>query len=191
MSRRIGRILPALYVYLLFVFLFFDVPLLNVFLNAVFLSNYMTDALTVGPVAHLWSLCVEIHFYLFVAALVLLFGTKSLYILPALCIVVTIYRINLGVYYSINTHLRVDEILAGGSAALFAHHFGRSLKSPLIERRGVLLIIVCSLLFFASSHVVGADLNYFRPYFCSVLFYLIVVIFNGYFEKWLNFGFLR
>ena len=38
---------------------------------------------------HLWSLCVEMQFYLTVAALCLLFGTRGLYFVPVLAIAVT------------------------------------------------------------------------------------------------------
>src|SRR5208283_2842173 len=79
-----------------------------------------------GWSGHLWSLCVEIHFYLAIALVVLLFGRNGLWIVWPACLAVTLMRISTGTYISIATHLRVDEILSGACAAMaFAYLEGR------------------------------------------------------------------
>src|SRR5438309_6796248 len=60
--------------------------------------------------SHLWSLCVEMQFYVGIALIVALFGRRSLYLIPLLCLCVTGLRIVTGTHISIVTWLRIDEI---------------------------------------------------------------------------------
>ncbi|HEY3839617.1 MAG TPA: acyltransferase [Bryobacteraceae bacterium] len=67
---------------------------------------------------HLWSLCVEMQFYITIAFLFGLFGRRGLWGIPVLSLLVTAARIATGTKMSIVTYLRADEILAGGCLAL-------------------------------------------------------------------------
>ena len=118
--RRLARILPASYAFVLIMSVATDKVAVAQPSMLLFYSNYQTDALFFG-VSHFWSLCVEMHFYLFAAIAVAIGGRRALYFLPALCIVITGIRIWDGDAVSIETHLRVDDILAGATLCLF--HF--------------------------------------------------------------------
>jgi peptidoglycan/LPS O-acetylase OafA/YrhL len=53
--------------------------------------------------AHLWSLCVEMQFYVGIALFVAVIGRRGLYLIPALCVAVTGLRIATGTEISIVT----------------------------------------------------------------------------------------
>lgn len=52
-AKRVMRIVPALFLYLTVLLVFFDFPLRSYFLNLVFVSNYAVSGLGGGPVGHL------------------------------------------------------------------------------------------------------------------------------------------
>lgn len=79
--------------------------------NLGFVSNLPPARLLPGG-EHLWSLCIEMQFYLGIALLVALGGRRGLYALPVLALAVTTARIVAGETISIITWHRVDEILA-------------------------------------------------------------------------------
>jgi peptidoglycan/LPS O-acetylase OafA/YrhL len=68
--------------------------------------------------SHLWSLCVEMQFYVSVAMLFGVAGVRGLMWIPVFCLAVTAGRIVTGTPLSEVTYFRVDEILAGGILAL-------------------------------------------------------------------------
>jgi len=168
--KRIMRIVPALFLFLAVLFVFFDLPLSSFLLNITFLSNYLTDGLSGGPVGHLWSLCVEVHFYLAISLLVLIFGRRAVWLVFPAALIVTGLRIDAGVISNINTHLRVDEILSGGWLALISIHWADQLRKLLSNRfaTSVILILLC-ILFVVSSHDNGQPLTYLRPYIAMTL----------------------
>jgi peptidoglycan/LPS O-acetylase OafA/YrhL len=120
--------------------------------------------------AHLWSLCVEMQFYLAIAAISAIFGKRGLWSIPVLCLLVTANRIHTHALLSIVTTVRVDEILAGGTLALVAsdveamgtHHLAFARRfltwvSPL-----ALLPLAC----LASNKLTGS-FDYVRPYLAA------------------------
>ena len=117
LARRIGRIAPAMILYVVVMFLILDFDPRTVVSALLFVLNYDDEAIIEGA-AHLWSLCVEMQFYFAAAGLVLLFGKRGLLALPVLAIVVTALRVVDGAEASIRTHARIDEILAGATLAL-------------------------------------------------------------------------
>lgn len=168
--KRVMRIVPAVFLYLTVLLLFFDLPLKSYFLNMAFVSNYAVEGLQYGPVSHLWSLCVEMQFYLAVALAVGIGGRRALWLVVPAAMIVTGLRIDAGVISNINTHLRVDEILAGGWLALISVHFGDHIKTWLASgARAAAVIIVLALLFMASAHDHGGWLVYIRPYLSMAL----------------------
>lgn len=164
--RRVLRILPLAW---LAVLILFAMALFEgserasgdyLLANLLFYDNLPPVRMFAGG-EHLWSLAVEMHFYLGVALLVAIGGRKALYALPVLAVAVTIARIMAGEHISIITWHRVDEILAGSIIALIYHKalggaFPRLLSS-INFYVAVALAAVC--VFF-----IYTPLAYLRPY---------------------------
>ncbi len=156
--RRTTRILPLAYGYMFLVFVFFTWDLKGLLYSLGFTINYVTQYLDVAPVAHLWSLCVEIHFYAAIALVVLAFGRKGVFLVWPACLAVTLLRVQDGAYISIYTHLRVDEILAGACIATIAHSLGRRVLVGAYALPLAFLVLVV----FSSPY--GGWFMYLRPY---------------------------
>lgn len=168
--KRILRIVPALVLYLCILVVLFGIPWQMFAANALFVSNYWFAGLskTIAPTSHLWSLAVEMHFYIAIALATLVLGRRSLWLVPPAALVVTGLRIDAGAYVNIQTHLRVDEILSGGILALVAIHAGGPLRRALAGPwRPALLLTVLTALWMLSSHPAGGALNYARPYLAA------------------------
>ncbi len=122
-----------------------------------------------GLTGHLWSLCVEVHFYLMAAALTALLGFRGLLLLPLLGLAVTLLRIYQGSDVNIMTHLRIDEIMSGAVVGMIwlgrLGQVGRRARA-LIERAG---LPVWAVLFVVASHPASGPLIYFRQLFASSL----------------------
>lgn len=169
-TKRVLRIVPAMFLYLTVLFLFFNLPLNSFLLNLTFLSNYFTDGLAGGPVGHLWSLCVEMHFYLTISLAVLIGGRRAVWLVIPAALIVTYLRGEAEVVANIKTHLRVDEILVGGWLALASIHWSVQLKKGLSNPfLSGALIAILSTLFMLSSHDHGGPVTYFRPYIAMAL----------------------
>ena len=119
--------------------------------------------------SHYWSLCVEAHFYLTVAALAACFGLRGLTLLPVLMFAVTFMRVRGGHVAAIWTHHRVDEILVGASlAAIRQGDFGKA--GRIVHRMIRALPSACWLaLFLLSCHSVSHELQYARGYLAAAL----------------------
>lgn len=115
--RRVTRVLPLAYLYIGVVLLLEGKDLAHYAGYFFFSINYQTQFITEWTSA-LWSLCVEMHFYLFIGLLVAACGRRGLWIMPVLALVITAGRIWFGVPVSLQTHFRVDEVFAGAAAAL-------------------------------------------------------------------------
>ena len=169
-AKRVMRIVPALFLYLTVLLVFFDLPLQSYILNLVFVSNYAVSGLGGGPVGHLWSLAVEMHFYLAISLAVLLGGARAVWVVIPGALVITGFRVEAEVVSNINTHLRADEILVGGWLALISYHWGAHLRKlfahPIVAGA---LIAVLSGLFVVSSHEYGGVFVYLRPYIAMAL----------------------
>lgn len=158
--RRACRILPLAYAFFLIALTIEGRPLADYAAYYGFVMNYQHGLLS-ELTSPLWSLCIEVHFYLFVALLVALAGPRSLWLLPALALVVTAARVSVGAYGSIKTHLRVDEILAGATVALIhAAPAGAAVRGAIARVHPLAWV----LLLFACSHQLGGPLMYLRPY---------------------------
>jgi peptidoglycan/LPS O-acetylase OafA/YrhL len=161
-TRRAARILPLVYLYLVLLLVFFNEDVWKMLWSAAFIVNYKTQYLG-GLNAHLWSLCVEVQFYIAIAVTVLVLGRKGIWLVWPVCLVVTLLRIDAGAVIDIRTHLRVDEILAGAGIACIFQKFGkRSLTLPIAA------LPFAALLWFLCSLPQLGPLQYARPY-ASVL----------------------
>ena len=122
--------------------------------------------LALNETAHLWSLSMEVQFYLAIALLVGALGKRSLSLLPVFCVMVTVARVIWHEEISIVTWFRIDEILAGCMLALLADRYGRVFPAT---RWGAVLPVVLALALLASCSPYGGAINYLRPYLAAAL----------------------
>jgi peptidoglycan/LPS O-acetylase OafA/YrhL len=159
--KRLARIVPLAWTAMLALALWQQPNAMTLARNLSFTSNLPpADLMMHGE--HLWSLCVEMQFYLLAAALVSFAGRRGLLAVPILCVIVTVARIYAHETISIVTWHRVDEILAGGVLALLyanARHFFLG-KIPFVLAAAFL--ILC-------SHPQAGALQYLRPYAAAML----------------------
>lgn len=163
--RRVCRIVPLAWVFLIVVLLFNGANLAAFKANLLFYANLPPFYLDYVN-SHFWSLCVEMQFYAAIALAVALAGRWGLVMVPIACLAVTVARISYGEQISIVTWWRIDDILAGGCLALV-------LGSPRVAKAAVNLpactpFLLMPLLL-ASSHPSLGVLNYVRPYFAALL----------------------
>jgi peptidoglycan/LPS O-acetylase OafA/YrhL len=156
--RRLSRIVPLAYGYVLFAFSFLLLDAQDALWTMSFLVNYLPAHLS-DYNAHFWSLCVEAHFYLAIALAVLALGEKGIWLVWPTCLLVTALRVNAGAYIHIETHLRVDEILAGACVATIyrASWTGRYRHAALLAMAAVSACLVSSSPYFEW-------VQYLRPY---------------------------
>jgi peptidoglycan/LPS O-acetylase OafA/YrhL len=158
--RRLCRIVPLAWLFSLVVLAFvnasFPVYMAHIFFYANLPPFWLTDY-----TSHLWSLGVEMQFYLAIAATCLVFGRRGLWAIPALCLLVTFNRILTHTFVSIVTSLRADEILAGGILALVCN----TPHLPWIRRflTWVNPLALLPLAVLASNDLCGS-IDYLRPY---------------------------
>ncbi len=163
--RRAARILPLAWMALLATLVLIGASPREYAQHLLFLANL--PGFQIRPeVEHFWSLCVEVQFYIGVAALVALFGRRGLYALPLACLAVTAHRIAWGAHLDFVTWRRVDEILAGCVLALvYGGWFGGQPGRWLAWLNPYLLMP----LLIASAHPETGALNYLRPYIAMLL----------------------
>ena len=161
--KRVTRILPLAYAYALIVFTVIQFDPASVFWTASLVENY-TSHLNVYN-SHFWSLCVEFQFYVSIAFVVLMAGgSRGLWIVWPACLIITAIRISEGAYINILTHLRVDEILAGGCVAMIYHRF------RFVQHRFANWTVALAVIFwFISSSPFSGWLQYLRPYAAAML----------------------
>ena len=162
--RRLFRIVPLAWLAMAILAIAGGVGFATAIANFLFYSNLPPARLMVGG-EPLWSLCVEVQFYLGVAMVVALLGRRGLFVLPVLALAVTAARIAAEQTYSIVTWHRVDEILAGATLALVLS--ARPLQgASWIPPRWATVALLFVL--FASAHSDAGALAYLRPYFAAL-----------------------
>lgn len=159
--RRSARILPLLWLYALIVAVLIHGRWDSFLAVAFFTLNY-SDPLILPGMSHLWSICVEFHFYLFIGLTVWAFGRKGLWIIPVMMLAILVLRIDAGAYKSIRTLMRVDEIFAGGMVALLWQNRAHPVAVSILRTIGKLFWLWVVLLL-ASCHDVSGPLMYLRP----------------------------
>jgi len=175
--RRILRIVPAVALYLLVVAIVVDMNWLTVVENMLFITNYYYEGRSQidAPLSHLWSLSVEMHFYIAIGLLTFFFGRRSIWFVPPAALVITLLRISDGAEVRIATHHRVDEILAGGILAMIHIAYGERIRAFLAPKaRAILLLTAVCVLWMISSHQLGGPMNYVRPYLAATLVGLVI-----------------
>lgn len=163
--RRFFRIIPLAWLYIAVCLMLGNANASSWLAHALFYANWPPMPL-IATTGHLWSVCVEVQFYVAVALLVTLLGKRGLMFIPLLCVLFTAYRVSNEVLIAINTWYRVDEILAGSVLALiYAGRFG-DLPKKFLMRPNQLLV---GILLFLSCHPESGFMNYLRPYFAALL----------------------
>ena len=158
--KRIFRIIPLAWAAIAVLVMIHGVSTGTAAANFLFFANLPPADLMSGG-EHLWSLCVEFQFYIFMALLVLLGGRNAIFLIPAFTIIITYLRISAGEVISIVTWHRVDEIFIGGCVALawnnsvIGHHC-RNL-SPMVAPTLLVGLILVSL-------PLSGPAGYARPY---------------------------
>jgi peptidoglycan/LPS O-acetylase OafA/YrhL len=155
--KRAARILPLAYLYILLVFLSFDLNKQALLSHLGFVVNYRPDQM-IPVTEHLWSLCVEVHFYAFVTLLAAVGGRRALALVWPCCLAITATRIMEGAYISVATHLRMDEVLAGACVATLPTSRLRATAAPLV------IWSLAALAWVGTSHPDSGWLQYLRPY---------------------------
>jgi len=170
--RRLFRILPLVWLYMALVFLVYPVSGDTWLAHMLFYANYPPKPM-IPATDHLWSICVEMHFYLGIALLVAFLKQRGLMLLPILCIGFTLLRVLNDVHYSVLTHFRVDEILAGAVLALiYNNKLGLGLRRFLSQSSLVVLLPLLALSCIPST----GELHYLRPYVAASV--IGVTLFN-------------
>lgn len=163
--RRLCRILPIAWLGLAVALGLTGASSSEWWRNLTFTANI--PPMQLAPVAsHYWSLCVEVQFYIGVAAIYLVSGRRGLYVLPLLALAVTAHRIMSGTPVDIVTWRRVDEILAGATLALLLQGEARQRVESALARLSpwIPLAMLC-----AASHPAFEAMNYARPYLAALL----------------------
>lgn len=163
--RRFFRIIPLAWVAILIALVMADAPAEAILPNFLFYANLPPQQVP-HVAGHLWSLCVEMQFYIGIALVVGLLGKRGLYLVPVFCLAITVHRVFAGAYTDIVTWRRADEILAGSMLALaFEGRFG---QRPVQLLKSV-NVYVLMLLFAVCSHPSAGFMNYLRPYVAALM----------------------
>lgn len=179
--RRFMRIIPLAWLIMLVALISTSSPRSLYLPHLLFYANW-GSVYTIPPTSHLWSLCVEMQFYVMVALLVLQLRARSFFILPVLCLSVTVFRYVNSVEISIYTQYRIDEILAGCVLALVYNN-----KGVIMNAIGKLSPLYLCPLLILSAHPLGGFTAYFRPYLALLLIGSTLSTKDGaWWEKWLT-----
>ncbi|MES1980891.1 MAG: acyltransferase [Pseudomonadota bacterium] len=163
--RRFFRIVPLAWLYVICVLSFYQVSASTWTAHLLFYANLPPKPL-IQVTDHLWSLCVEMQFYVGIAILVALLKKRGLLLIPLLCAAFTMLRIANGMEASVITYYRIDEVLAGGIIALIYH--GKLGAWPVEALKRVYYPAVFALLLI-SCHPDSGFMNYLRPYLAAIL----------------------
>ncbi|MDB5799669.1 MAG: Peptidoglycan/LPS O-acetylase OafA/YrhL, contains acyltransferase and SGNH-hydrolase domain [Rhodocyclales bacterium] len=175
LTKRFFRILPLAWLCMAIAFAMHPASIGMLMSHFLFYANLPPQQL-IPVTAHMWSLCVEVQFYVFIALLVALRGRAGLLLIPVLCLGHTALRIAYGVQASSVTYYRVDEILAGCVLALALHgEFGKQAERFVAWFNPFLLLA----LFVLACMVQSGPLNYVRPYFAAMLVGATIVRSSG------------
>lgn len=131
--------------------------------HLLFYANWK-PVVTIPATSHFWSLCVEMQFYVMIAALVFLLKSRAFLLLPVLCLTATAYRYLHSVELSVITQYRIDEILAGCVLALIYNN-----KGLVLNAIGKLSPLYLCPMLILSAHPLGGFTAYLRPYLALLL----------------------
>ncbi len=164
LTRRFLRIVPLAWLAIFITLIATSAPLSAYLPHLLFYANWPPMAL-IEPTGHLWSLCVEMQFYILIALLIATFKQRTFVILPLLCVAITAFRFSNHAPMSINTYYRLDEILAGCILAIIYHRPAGRLTNFISQLNPVYLFPLLMI----SAHPDGGLMNYARPYIALLM----------------------
>ncbi len=164
LTRRFLRIVPLAWLFMAITLVAGSAASNTYLPHFLFYANWPSMVFT-NYTGHLWSLCVEMQFYVLVALLVLVFKKHAFVLLPIICLTVTGYRFINDIHMAINTYYRLDEILAGCTLALVYHHQSAALKYFISKLSPIYLFPLLVI----SAHPDSGFVNYLRPYIALLL----------------------
>ena len=163
--RRLFRVVPLAWVYTFVAMLFVGTGFRMWVAHLCFAINYDQRSIT-EITGHFWSLCVEVHFYCAIGLLMAVTRFRGFLVIPVAWIGLVILRAVVAPAGTIETHLRVDEILSGSCLALaYLGYFG---PAPLaLASRLPFVVLLGGLV--VTSHPATGVLNAFRGMVASLL----------------------
>lgn len=164
LTRRFFRVIPLAWLYFTVVLLFWSASPRSWWSHFFFYANLPPEDF-IPMTEHMWSLCVEVQFYIAIAIWYKLTGSRGLLVLPGVALSFTALRAWNSVDAVIATYYRIDEILAGCILALIWH--GRIGGGILEKIKKIPSWLVLILLIAACLHI--GKLYLFRPYFAALL----------------------
>ena len=180
--RRFFRIIPLAWLYLLIALAIAGASSDTWFAHYFFYANLPPKHLL--PLTdHIWSLCLEMQFYVGIALMYALFGVRSLLAIPVIAFLFTMLRVTDGVYASSVSYYRIDEILAGCTLALIYH---KRLNPRLLEWMKKIPQALLVILLLISCHEQGGFMNYLRPYLAALLIGSTILHPTRALAPWLN-----
>ncbi|MEM1361661.1 MAG: acyltransferase [Pseudomonadota bacterium] len=165
--RRFARIVPSiLLVSVVFCIVLSNRPDSFMAVNLYYI-NY-ADEMVIPELSPLWSVALEMQFYVTIALIVLAFGRRGFWLIPIFALLVTGNRIATDTFSGIQTHIRIDEILSGCLLALiwvnqdqsWAKRAGRVMAMGLYP-----FIVLWALSCWPHMH----ELGFLRPYLCAAM----------------------
>ena len=187
--RRFARIYPLLIVYAVLVA---GIAMDRWDATAGILFGYINydDSILFRGTSHLWSICVELHFYLAIALAVLLMGRRGFWLVPLVPLAALGLHVSTGTYVSIRTHMRVGEILSGSILALIWLH--QDHPWVMAFRRVVTLgFLPLVLAWLTSCHEIGGSVQYLRPYLAMSVVGAVIFMAEGRIRSFCRNGSLR
>lgn len=182
--RRFARIVPLTFLISLLYALGLEGRFDTFLATNLYVLNYWTEAIA-PSVSPLWSLGVEMQFYLAIGLAVWLFGRQGLWLVPVAALVVLILRIDQQAFGRIATHVRVDEILSGAMLAVL--WIARPQVFPVLARFFWPLTILWALSCWPPSGALG----YARPYLSMGMIGAVMGMQSGWQVRVLSAGPLR
>ncbi len=180
--RRFFRIIPLAWLYLLIALAIAGASSDTWLAHYFFYANLPPKHL-VSLTDHIWSLCLEMQFYVGIALLYAVFGVRSLLAIPLIALLFTLLRVMDGVYASSISYYRIDEILAGCTLALIYH---KRLDPRLLIWMKKIPQVLLLILLLVSCHEQGGAMNYLRPYLAALLIGSTILHPNRAIAPWLN-----
>ncbi|HWV62813.1 MAG TPA: acyltransferase [Oxalicibacterium sp.] len=169
--RRFFRIIPLAWLYLAIALTMAGATPDGWLAHYLFYANLPPQKLVLLT-EHIWSLCLEMQFYVGIALMFAIFGVRSLLFLPLIGFAFTMLRVADGVLASSVSYYRIDEILAGCTLALIYHQRFHASILEWLRRAPQWLLL---LLLLVSCHEFSGPMNYFRPYLAAMLIGATVV----------------
>jgi peptidoglycan/LPS O-acetylase OafA/YrhL len=160
--KRAARVLPLVYAYIVIVGLLYPMSPAALLGSFGLYLNYRPD-LMLPVTEHLWSLGVELHFYIGMAILAAIHRKALVPMVWIACFGITMLRIIESTHTTIVTHLRLDELLIGACIATLR------LPSRPSPKRLMSFWLLAMVFWAIASHPAASWLQYLRPYSAGLL----------------------